>query len=226
MSENCYTTGDFDRLLELIEEHPDGHEDLQHLESCAECRSQLDFYRSFLDQGAVPEGADLADASRRLDTFLEQEIAGTAKSSQGPAPANGRRVDLRRWSPVLVAACLVCTVLLINYRNDHGPLAPSGTVRERSAPDVTLETSQIATAAGFVLTWTGPADADSLEIVILDASMTEIERFPVDPSGEYDLDRADHRWLRDAGPFFWFMVGLRDGDEIARSSVGALEPVH
>jgi len=223
MSEKCYTHDDFDYLLEL----PDGHEDLRHLDSCTSCRAQLDLYRSFLGRDNVPDGADLADANARLGAFLEREIgAASATIVQGPTPSGKRRFDLRRWSPVLVAACLAGVALLVGFRDDGRMDYPSGVVRDMSATTPALDISETGTADGFVLTWTGPADADGYQVVVLNTSMEEIDRFVVDLSGEHRLGRDDHHWLQDPGPVLWYMVALRDGDEIARSAVRALEPGH
>jgi len=223
MSEKCFTPDDFDYLLEL----PDGHEDLRHLDNCPECRSELDLYRSFLNRDNVPDCANLADANARLGAFLEREIGGTSETTvQGSTPTGKWRFDLRRWSPVLVAACLACVALFVGFRDDGRMDYPSGVVRDISATTPALDISETATTDGFVLTWTGPADADSYQVVVLNTSMVEIDHFAVDVSGEHFLGPDDHHWLQDSGPFFWYMVALRNGDEIARSAVRALEWSH
>lgn len=223
MSEKCFTPDDFDYLLEL----PDGHEDLRHLDTCPECRSELDLYRSFLSRDNVPDGANLADANARLDNFLEREIGGTSPTIlRGPTHSGKPRFDLRRWSPVLVAACLAGVALFVGFRDDGRMDYPSGVVRDMSTTTPALDISETATADGFVLTWTGPADADGYQVVVLNTSMVEIDRFTVDLSGEYRLGPDRYQWLQDSGPYFWYMVGLRDGDEIARSAVHALESSH
>jgi len=223
MSEKCYAPEDFEHLLDL----PEGHEDLRHLDTCTACRAELDLYRSFLSRDNVPDGADLAGANTHLGAFLDREI-GDASSNivQGPTPAGWRRLDLRRWSPVLVAACLACVALFVGFRDDGRMDYPSGIVRDTSVETPALGISETATPDGFVLTWTGPAEADGYQVVVLSTSMVEIDRFTVDLSGEHRLERADHDWLQDPGPFLWYMVALRDGDEIARSAVRALEPSH
>ncbi len=223
MSEKCHTPDDFDYLLEL----PDGHEDLHHLDTCPECRSELDLYRNFLSRDNVPDGADLADANARMGAFLEREIGGaSATILRGPTSPGKRRFDFRRWSPVLVAACLACVALFVGFRDDGRMDYPSGVVRDMSTTTPALDISETATADGFVLTWTGPADADGFQVVVLNTAMVEIDRFVVDLSGEHRLDRGDHHWLKGSGPFFWYMVGLRNGDEIAHSALRALEPSH
>ena len=221
MSEECYQPVDYDRLMELIGNPDEDQEDLLHLESCAECRTKLDQYRSFLSRDPVPEGANLADAHVRLGDFLEREI-GTAT----PHRAHRRPGNLRRWSPVLVAASLVCVVLLVNNRQDGRLDNPSGAVRDLSTPTSALSTSERPGEDGFFLTWTGPAEADEYKVVVLNATMAEIDRISVTGSGEYRLRQAGHPWFKDPGPYFWYLVALHDGDEIARSAVRALESDH
>jgi len=223
MSEKCCTPEDFEHLLDL----PDGHEDLRHLDTCTECRAELDLYRSFLSRDNVPDDANLADANTRLGAFLEREIGGASTTIvQGPTPTGRRRLDLRRWSPVLVAACLACVALFVGFQDDGRMDDPSGIVRDMSAETPALDISETDTADGFVLAWAGPAEADGYQVVVLNTSMVEIDRFAVDLSGEHRIGRVDHDWLQDPGPFLWYMVALRDGDEIARSVVRALESGH
>ncbi|MCK9996622.1 MAG: hypothetical protein KAH56_10150, partial [Candidatus Krumholzibacteria bacterium] len=150
----------------------------------------------------------------------------SATIPRGPVPARKRRFDLRRWSPVLVAACLACVALFVGFRDDGRMGYPSGVVRDMSSTTPALDISETATDEGFVLAWTGPPDADGYQVVVLNTSMVEIDRFTVDLSGEHRLGREDHHWLHDPGPFFWYMVALRDGDEFARSAVSALESSH
>ena len=220
MSEQCYQAEDFERLLE----RPDDHGDRRHLESCVACQAELKLYRSFMNKDPVPAGADLADANARLGDFLEREIGGNEVTFADRALSDARRRwDLRRWSPVLLAASLVCVAVYLQF--DDGPRmdSPSGVARDMSSETPGLVTSASGAANRLVLNWNGPAEADHYELVVLDAAMTEIDRFAGDLSGTHLLSSAKHPWLQNAGPFFWYAVALRDGDEIARSSVRALE---
>jgi hypothetical protein len=224
MADSCYTPGDFDRLLGMLTAHPEGHQDLRHLDDCTRCRAELEFYRSFLDRDRVPAGADPVDARKRLNAFLEHEFGGVESSSApAPGPARRRPRELRRWSPVLVAACLVCAVLFANHRQDIGPDLPSGTVRNLVDASGTLDIKATARADGVVLHWTGPAEADAYRIVILDSTMAEIARFDGGLSGEFRIGPTDRARLQGPGPFLWYVAAVLDGDEIVRSAVQAFE---
>jgi len=218
MADKCYKPGDFDRLLDLA----DGHADLGHMETCLDCRTQLDLYRSFLDRELVPEGADLADANARLGAFLEREIGPAIEA--GPSPKSApRRWDVRRWSPVLVAACLVCVAIFVRYGDEGNMTDPSGVVRDLSTSTSALETSLTFSNDRFVLAWAGTAEATNYQVVFQDAALTELHRIDAGPDLQIHLDRADFPWLQGSGPVFWYVTAQRDGDNIARSSLRALE---
>ncbi len=220
MTDQCYQPDDFERLLEL----PEDHEERRHLATCAACRTEFALYSSFMSRDNVPAGADLADANARLGDFLAREIAdgGTAVEAES-APTVGRSWDVRRWSPMLVAACLVCVVIFVKSSDDSGIVSPSGVVRDLSSGVPVLETTEAVTTEGFVLSWNGPSDADHYQVIVVDVTMAEIARLDGELAGEYWLRRQDHSWLGNPGPFLWYVVALRDGDEIARSTVRVLE---
>ncbi|RKZ06136.1 hypothetical protein DRQ32_11540 [bacterium] len=221
MSKQCYQPGEFERLLNL----PDDHEDRRHLESCVACQAEMSLYRSFMGQEPVPAGADLADANAKLGDFLEREIGGAGETFADRALSDARkRWDLRRWTPVLLAACLVCVAMYLRFDDGTRMDSPSGVARDMSLETPGLVTSESAATSGFMLNWNGPAEADSYELVVMDTAMTEIERITGDPSGTHLLSSEEHPWLQGSGPFFWYAVALQDGDEIARSTVRALEP--
>ncbi|MDX2474364.1 MAG: hypothetical protein QNL91_11710 [Candidatus Krumholzibacteria bacterium] len=225
MSEHCYQPDDFERLLELAE----NHEDRRHLEECAACRAEFDLYRSFMARHDVPEGADLSDAHARLGDFLAKEIVAGAATvgldglGQDNVIDAKRHWNLRRWSPVLAAACIACVAILINLGDDQQIVSPSGVVRDMPGNHPTLASSVTTTADGFLLSWQGPATADDYEVVVLDTAMAEVARFGADLSGQFPLATRDHQWLQSAGPLLWYVVALQNGDEIARSTVRTLE---
>ena len=221
MSGQCYEPEEFERLLDL----PDDHDDRRHLDNCGVCRAEFDLYQSFMSRKNVPEGADLEDANARLRDFLAKEIGTGAAGAGTSAVLNpGRRWNLRRWRPLLAAACIACIAIFINQGNDQRTVSPSGIVRALSGDKPALVTGSTATSDGFLLTWQGPADADSYEVVVLDTAMQEIDRFEADLSGEYLVEQQAKVWLQESGPFLWYLIAKQNGDEIARSKVRTLEP--
>lgn len=228
MSEKCLDAADLERLLDAADAGADAGaetaEARRHLEKCAECRVTLDQYRSFLSRDTVPAGADRQDAHSRLGAFLAREVEGRPVAMPGPAAGSSPQRVLRRWSPVLIAACLVCLAVLVNYDGNDQQGRPSGIVRDGAENESVFTSDETATPEGFGLRWQALNEADSYQVVVLDAAMIEIERLTVDQSAEHRLDRADHPWLQTKGPFLWYVAALRDGDEIARSSVRTLEP--
>jgi hypothetical protein len=228
MSEKCLDAADLELLLDATEAGADANagavEARHHLEKCAECRVKLTQYRSFMSEDRAPVGADRDAAELHLGAFIAREIAEAPITMPGPAGSPSRPRSLRRWSPVLIAACLVFVAVLVNDTGDDQQGRPSGVVRDATDAISGLNGDETPTAEGFVLRWPVSPEADTYQVVVLDAAMVEIERFTTDLSGEYRLDRGQHPWLQNKGPFLWYVTALRDGDEIARSSMRALGP--
>lgn len=220
MSGKCYEPADFERLLDL----PAGHEDLQHLQDCVACQTEFDLFRSFLSTEPVPAGADLAAANAKLTAFLADEVVGDTTVIPGPGSAHRPKWDTRRWTPVLVAASLVCVAIFVNLGGRDQIDVPSGVVRDLSvaSPDVSIRAE--ATPSGFHLSWQGPPTADEYQVVIMDPALDELERVVVTGSRQLQLDTAEHPWLAGAGPILWRVEAKLAGDEIARSAVRVLEP--
>ncbi len=221
MSGQCYEPEEFERLLDLAGDH----DDRRHLEACGVCRAEFDLYQSFMSRENVPEGADLEDANARLRGFLAKEIGtGEAGAKPGVILTSDRRWNMRRWSPILAAACIAAVAIFINLGDDQQIVAPSGVVRDMAGDNTGLVAAVSPATDGFLFTWQGEVGADSYEIVVLDTAMQQIDRFEAGASGEYRIRRQDHPWLRKPGPYLWYLIARQNGDEIARSKVRTLEP--
>jgi len=219
VTDQCYQASEFDRLLEL----PAGHEDLDHLSSCSTCQENLDLYKSFLAPAEGASSGDILDSHQRLLAFLNDE------SDQHPEPIPLPRRKFGTFSRVALAAaaCLACMAILVNldFLGQRGvPNYPSGVVRDLSEGSSQWQVSEKSTPGGFLLQWVAHPVADSYEVVVLDASLNQVDRFAVPSTGEFLLLSAQFSWLQNQpGPFFWSLVALNNGDEIARSSVRSLE---
>lgn len=219
MTDHCYQPTEFDRLLEL----PAGHEDLDHLSGCTRCQDDLALYKSLLAPNQGQDPNDILAAHPRLLAFLKLNDEKKPEPLSLPSRKFG---NLSRVA-MLAAACLACAAIVVKFDFlgiGSQPLVPSGVVRDLTEDTSSWKASEKRIEGGFLLSWTEQPGADQYEILVLDTSLDQLDRFGVPATGEFQLLEADFSWLKDqAGPFFWSIVALQNGDELTRSPVRSLE---
>lgn len=189
----------------------------RHVDDCPRCRSRAALYQRFLDPGAVPAGADLEDARRRMSAALEREMRNEAGERRSLFDAL-RPLFQPVWRPAMGLAGAAAAVLLI-VRLTGGPGAGDGAfvLRDRAttsrAVPVLLQPVRQADRA-IVLRWASAPDADAYQVILFGTDLREKARYAAADT----FLRVDREQLRALPPsLFWAVAALRGGDEIGRT---------
>jgi len=195
----------------------------QHLQSCPRCRALLAAYRAFMEPEDVPLGADLDDARRRLRQALEQEIHFREADDFSPWRRFLGSLVTPAWRPALAAAALLVVVFGIYQVVDPGPGHESPPVLrgERQVQDdvITGAVAKMLADGRYRLSWNAAALVDSYLVIFYDTTLTELAPLSAGAGTELVLDPAGSDQPAGAGPRYWRVLGLRAGDEVARSSL-------
>lgn len=154
----------------------------EHLQSCADCREELDFQRR-LQHGVARQTGPETDAHAAWARMSERLDAGSAPSVTARPGPRLHRAE-RTWLPWVMAAMLVQGVGLGvlgtalwsrmpsngaalpaasgSYRTLAAPAAPAAqpTVRVVFAPTMTLDELRTVLASSHLQVVSGPSDAD------------------------------------------------------------------
>lgn len=196
---------------------------LDHLESCRECRLLLTEYRSFL--GAEPaSGADPAAAAARLDRLWDR--APSPAQSPSPVVVRPRRGFFfgPAWRPTLAAACLAAALLLVLIPRVDGPGdGPSGVMRgtDPTSAEFLLDTLETLPSGGIRVTWSAFADADAYRVEVLDPGLAVVHRQDA-AEGGLVAQVAPDVLQAGSGPFFVRAVALAAGSEVGRTPLREL----
>jgi hypothetical protein len=238
VSDRCFRVDELEEIGRLAGDDPRRG----HLDECPRCRARWASVQAFLSPPDEPAGADLADARARLPGALRREIFGEAsrgetdrrerhgRGAESGADSFVRRLRALRWPSLgpAFAAAVVLVVAVGIWRmldpggvEDQAPLLRrDGEVRE----DVIVGSEAHRLEDGRLsLSWTCTLEADSFVVLLYGSDLSELARHEAGPDPELVL-APSALVARDEGgaPVFWRAIGLRGGDEVARSPLRSL----
>lgn len=211
------------------------------LEECPRCQARLLLFRSFLEPGGQPAGADLQDARRRLSRALAAEFRPSATSRNEARRSRFSPPSWLGWRPALGLATAMAVVALVLYFRAGPPvphigaLSPTGSgnaVRLRAEPSGPRSPAEIgpvllpvqAGANGsLVLRWTRVPKADAYVVLFHAMNLTEILRLEAGPDTSLAIPPATAARLGARGEnVLWSVSARAEGDEIAASAPAAI----
>lgn len=214
MEERCLAIEDLEALPNLPADDPRR----RHLETCAACRALAASYREFMTPGEPRPEGELRDARRQIGAALAKEM---------DAPRRGR--GLVGWLDFLTRPALrpawgmiaVLAVVLIGWS-----LWPTGGRMEtdllRGNEDATTlqATASLEQDGRVVVTWLPVADATDYAIILIGEDLEDLARLNVGTVTSYVLPPE---YTEGQATLLWRLVAYQDGEEMARSSLQALE---
>lgn len=223
MSHRCYEIEELGRLTQLAADDPQ----LRHLATCPRCRARLAAYRQFMQPDALPPEAQAERAQARLTAALEEAAVAAPTTRMRRSPFESLITTLRR--PALVPAWGLVAVLLLVWifagdglRNGEAPGVLRG--EETARGRVILAADADALSDGtLLLTWQPHAACEEYELLILGSDLAELRRIAVGSETEWVFDPAE---LEEGETFYWRIVGLEDGEPVARSSLKPMDLSH
>ena len=202
--------------LGTLETLPPDHPMRRHAETCPRCNAMAFAYAQFV-QGDTVEGANPADADRRLDAFIAQHVERGPAVPVSGAPKHGRG----RWFEMpsfRFAAAAAVLVLIAAAVMRWQPWAGDEIVyRGGSATGITVEAARPANDGTIELRWAAVPGADSYQVTILAADLSEVTRLPATTEARARFDPTTA-----PGSAYWQVSAMREGGVIANS---APEPV-
>jgi hypothetical protein len=175
----------------------------RHAHTCPRCSAALTAYREFLRAGS-PRGADVADADRRLASFISERVEGVEKLHRARF-----RMPTFRWA--VAAAVIVVGATIIAKQMDS-----SHRVVLRGEPRVELRVLAPRTLADGAVEfgWSAVPDADQYQVVLLRKDLTEVARMvpTTELRATLDLSSLPSDAVR------WQVSALREGAIIVEST--------
>jgi hypothetical protein len=243
MTEPCHTLEELAAVAEL----PPGDPRRAHLDACPRCRASLRSYREFMEPAELPAEARSQWARERLAATLEREVAGSGAepglefAGAGAAPSwerTGLGTVVQRalarlrsgGSPALwpaLAAVTVALLLVIVMPSGvlrRAPTAPALRGPEGQARNTWGGAARLLDSGATVFTWREIPGPERFAVLLYGPDLGEIARFDaardtfliVPPAGPLAGD-GDRRMP--PGARFYRIVGLRGGEEYARSGL-------
>lgn len=175
----------------------------RHADACPRCSAALAAYSEFL-RADSPRGADVADADRRLASFIAERIEGVEKVHHAHF-----RVSPFRWA--VAAAVMVAGAALIAKQMDS-----SDRVVLRGEPRVELNVLEPRTLGdgSIEFSWNSVPDADQYQVVLLRKDLTEVARMVATTDLRATLDRSS----LPSDAVRWQVAALREGAIIVEST--------
>lgn len=219
MPRECPDVADLGELATL----PAGDPRLAHVENCAHCRSLMAEFRAF--EAGNPA---LSDPGR------EQQVADFLVHAIEDSPAEPVSRPSRSWwrsralAPSLAVAAVLLLMLSWRPLDMMGPPGADTVMRGDSLragpPDLQLQ-GTVAASGALHLTWSALPSAESYEVVLYSASLTELAVLPA--GTETSLDLAAERlaaWRADHDVLVWRVRVYVEGDLAVVSSPAVLSP--
>jgi hypothetical protein len=213
MTNECIPMEALGTLEALAPDHPLR----RHAATCPRCSSLLFAYAEFARATPV-DGANPADADRRLDAFIAREVE---RHHADPVPVSGApRRGRGRWFdvPVLRLAAVTAAIVLVaavvwQWQPWGGDeiVYRSGTGAAGGA--ITVEAPRALEDGAAELAWSAVAGADVYEVMLLGPDLSELAVIPVRDATSVRVDRA-----RMEGAVYWQVGALREGGLVANSA--------
>lgn len=222
---DCIAADQVEHTLALPPEHPLA----AHVRDCPRCAALVLEYRDFMAAAHVPEGADVADASRRLTGAIADLVVPAAAERRivsAPAPGLGQR--LAAWwagparAPALAMAALA--VLAAGWWVTRAPAPAGDTLRGPGAAARPMIEVRAIAAGGdaLVLAWSSVPGAGLYSVTLLDATLEPRAELPLTSDTTLALARA--QWpVAAAGETLYVRIdALQDAQVVAVSSLHPL----
>ncbi len=234
MTDKCFRTEDLGELSQLASD--DARR--AHLAECPRCRADLAAYQAFMETVTLPGEADAEDARSRLAAALAEGIcpvhAQPAESARAPEARPGRALRaiwrgltcpaLRpAWGLVAVVLLVVAAQQITHFgqRRDE-PIVLRGP-GSRAGEAVTASWERLADG-GVRFTWMRVAGVERYSLALYRSDLSELDRIDAGTEQTLLLDaQAISRLAGTDSVLYWRLIGLRAGEEHARSTLGSLE---
>jgi hypothetical protein len=169
-------------------------------------------YADFL-RAEPGEGADVADADRRLAAFIAERIEAAPESASGTRRAPRRRFELASPRRFALFAASAAVVLIAAFAVVRWQSAPDEMLLRGAGGGDRLATYTIPASGSMPLVWAPVAGADAYRVAILREDLVELVR--IEPVAENTLVLAPAVYSIPAGRYFWEVTALAAGDPIA-----------
>jgi len=218
MAVACIPPEDFGQLAGRAPEDPAR----RHLAACARCQARYLSYRSFMDEGDAPEGAQLEDARTRLEALTRRELA---LPRAAPSPARVTRGIFTPRRLLFVLAPAACIALLLAYRG----LGPGA--RDEVRPVVlrgsgdrmfAIETPAVLADGSVALRWRAVLGASGYRVRLYDAGLRLLHESAVVPDTFLVLPAVALPRPDPASTLLWRAVAHAGSAELAESAVGTI----
>ncbi|MBW2374109.1 MAG: hypothetical protein JRF70_16400 [Deltaproteobacteria bacterium] len=231
MTDRCPRLEDVAVLLEL----PDDDPRREHLADCPDCHAVALAFDEFMDPTPLHSEQDVREADRELAERLQEVIpspgplgtvsgsgasgAGAGSSGTSPVRGGGTSGPFRRALMALAAVLAIAAIVIVvrditplpGERLPEGP----GTIRETDIPEAAPVWQRDET--GSRLTWQPLAGSAGVVVVLFDAAMAEIGRFPAHDAGSLTLGAG----AVPAEAAYAQILFVAQGDTVARSPIVA-----
>jgi len=217
MKSDCPPVESFERLLRL---HP-ADPRREHLGRCPRCRARAIAFRSFLESGPLPQGANLAAARDGMTKTLQAEIRGPVAFARLP---RWRPRLSRPWAAVAFSGAIAAVLLvlvsptLLKQRDD---------VLLRGAPatqaQLVLLPAETLPDGALLLRWHPLPGAESYRVTLFGQNLEELAQVSAGAAEFLEIPAGNLAALGPRGSaLFWRVEALVGGDPVALSAPASL----
>ncbi len=177
----------------------------RHVNECARCGTALAAYHEFL-RADSPRGADVADADRRLASFISERIEGVEKASVRTPRFH---FPTFRWA-VPVAVVVVGAVIIARQMDSSDRVVLRGDERV----ELSVQAPRTLADGSVEFSWSAVPDADAYQVILLRDDLTEVARMVPTHELRATLDRSG--FPPDAAR--WQVAAFREGAIMVEST--------
>lgn len=211
----CFTG---DELLAILDAPP-GDPRRREAEACPRCAAECIAHARFLEGGPAAEGADLADARRRLGAFVAREIIGEPGGAVADRAARARRpgrwwqaVPRPAWALAVVIGGLAITLVRLQpWREDPIVLRGATKPGEEAAALIKVLPATALRDGGVLLRWQPVAGAEGYEVSLLTAGLEPVLSRRTARDTTLQLDPASLRAAAGAEQVLYWTVAVERG---------------
>ena len=243
MKNACPPVESFDHLLTL---HP-ADPRRQHLDHCPRCRARLIAFRSFLEGGPLPAGADLDAARAHLTAAVRKEARlpfaappapaprahplgeswlqrVRARLSARPAGAPARPLLARPWAAALAFSGVAAVIVLLLVRpgaHRQGEIVLRGGPEVQE--DLVLSPAETLADGSMLLRWRSISGAESYRVTFYAKNLEQIVQVSAGEANFLTIPAANLAALGPSGAtVFWRVEAMAGGDPAVRSAPASL----
>jgi hypothetical protein len=206
--------------LEEISALPASDPRRRHVEGCARCRAMLEAYRIFLEAPPPLPELDAADVRARMTAARASEATGHIPTVRRAVGRRRARVTWSDWRLAGAAAALVVVAGLLYATRDlrqKSEVNLRGVERRRQPAPEILESSRDSNGT-LTIRWRAVPAATNYRVMLFGAGLDLLGQ--VEAGSRTELVLAPPQLPPGShGPVYGQVVALRDGQEIATSSL-------